>query len=253
MILFGCIQVSVGRKPVTGLRLYLEGNKCNRLEIHLQHLSSLPQVFRPHWDRHVLIGAPIWKSPEEQDAQWFEPVQWKAFGHVCTAPIEYTESRVGDSNDAFIVTGAQLQVGTMSLWSSALIIWTFRLWKFYWFDVLFLWAEVPVDSKWLLCSTGLGLWDQECALPEAFIFSSSQLLHSQISVGQFAHHISKIGLAFTAWTHWQYRESTTGCTGNVHFHCWCCLWNDLVFWALGSWIRNNVQNRLTENLIEVNM
>ncbi|CAM6021048.1 unnamed protein product [Sphagnum balticum] len=103
-------QVSVGRKPVTGLRLYLEGNKCNRLEIHLQHLSSLPQVFRPHWDRHVLIGAPIWKSPEEQDTQWFEPVQWKAFGHVCTAPIEYTESRVGDSNDAFIVTGAQLQV-----------------------------------------------------------------------------------------------------------------------------------------------
>ncbi|KAH9561732.1 hypothetical protein CY35_05G038500 [Sphagnum magellanicum] len=103
-------QVSVGRRPVTGLRLCLEGKKCNRLAIHLQHLSTLPQIFQPHWDSHVSIGAPMWKSPEEQDIRWFEPVQWKAFGHVSTAPIEHSESWVGDSNDAFIVTGAQLQV-----------------------------------------------------------------------------------------------------------------------------------------------
>jgi hypothetical protein len=63
----------------------------------------------------------MWKSPEEQDIRWFEPVQWKAFGHVSTAPIEHSESWVGDSNDAFIVTGAQLQVGAMSFspWHSS--------------------------------------------------------------------------------------------------------------------------------------
>jgi hypothetical protein len=46
MFLFGYIQVFVGGKLVSGLHLYLEGSKCNRLEIHLQHLSSLPQDLR---------------------------------------------------------------------------------------------------------------------------------------------------------------------------------------------------------------
>ncbi|KAJ7296579.1 hypothetical protein O6H91_17G084300 [Diphasiastrum complanatum] len=104
-------QVTVGRRPVTGLRLFLEGKKCNRLAIHLQHLSNLPKILQPHWDRHVSIGPPIWKEPEEQDSKWFEPVQWKSFSHVSTAPVEYLlESYVGDANAAYIVTGAQLRV-----------------------------------------------------------------------------------------------------------------------------------------------
>ncbi|OMO94541.1 hypothetical protein CCACVL1_05933 [Corchorus capsularis] len=103
-------QVSVGRKPVTGLRLRLEGSKQNRLSIHLQHLASLPKILLPHWDTHVAIGAPKWQGPEEQDSRWFEPVKWKNFSHVSTAPIENPETFIGDLSGVYIVTGAQLGV-----------------------------------------------------------------------------------------------------------------------------------------------
>ncbi|CAA6671493.1 unnamed protein product [Spirodela intermedia] len=103
-------QVAVGRKPITGLRLSLEGGKRNRLAIHLQHLASLPKVLQPHWDAHVAIGAPRWQGPEEQDSRWFEPIKWKNFAHVSTAPIENTETTIGDLSGVFIVTGAQLGV-----------------------------------------------------------------------------------------------------------------------------------------------
>ncbi|KAK7318864.1 hypothetical protein RJT34_03571 [Clitoria ternatea] len=103
-------QVTVGRKPVTGLRLSLEGNKQNRLAIHLQHLISLPKNLLPHWDAHMTIGAPKWQGPEEQDSRWFEPIKWKNFSHVSTAPIEYTETSIGDLSGVHIVTGAQLGV-----------------------------------------------------------------------------------------------------------------------------------------------
>uniref|UniRef100_I1MEX5 MACPF domain-containing protein n=1 Tax=Glycine max TaxID=3847 RepID=I1MEX5_SOYBN len=103
-------QVTVGRKPVTGLRLSLEGSKQNRLAIHLQHLVSLPKNLQPHWDAHMAIGAPKWHGPEEQDSRWFEPIKWKNFSHVSTAPIEYTETSIGDLSGVHIVTGAQLGV-----------------------------------------------------------------------------------------------------------------------------------------------
>ncbi|KAH0917900.1 hypothetical protein HID58_025560 [Brassica napus] len=111
-------QVTVGRKPVTGLRLSLEGSKQNRLSIHLQHLVSLPKILQPHWDSHVPIGAPKWQGPEEQDSRWFEPIKWKNFSHVSTSPIEYTETHIGDLSGVHIVTGAQLGVwnfGTKSV------------------------------------------------------------------------------------------------------------------------------------------
>lgn len=104
------IQVSVGRKPVTGLRLFLEGVKQNRLSIHLQHLVSLPKILIPYWDTHVAIGAPKWLGPEEQDSRWFEPVKWKNFSHVSTAPIESHETFAGEVSGVHIVTGAQLGV-----------------------------------------------------------------------------------------------------------------------------------------------
>ncbi|XP_038990671.1 MACPF domain-containing protein CAD1-like isoform X1 [Hibiscus syriacus] len=103
-------QVSVGRKPVTGLRLRLEGTKQNRLSIHLQHLASLPKILLPHWETHVAIGAPKWQGPEEQDSRWFEPVKWKNFSHVSTAPIENPETFIGDLSGVYTVTGAQLGV-----------------------------------------------------------------------------------------------------------------------------------------------
>lgn len=103
-------QVTVGRKPVTGLRLSLEGSKQNRLAIHMQHLVSLPKILQPHWDIHMAIGAPKWQGPEEQDSRWFEPIKWKNFSHVSTAPIEHTDTCIGDLSGVHIVTGAQLGV-----------------------------------------------------------------------------------------------------------------------------------------------
>ncbi|OAY63779.1 MACPF domain-containing protein [Ananas comosus] len=89
--------VDVGKRPVTGLRLYLEGKRSNRLAIHLQHLSSLPQMFQ-------LQDHPNSQNPNEPfDRKYFEPIQWKHFSHVCTGPVE------SDDNLA-IVTGAQLHV-----------------------------------------------------------------------------------------------------------------------------------------------
>ncbi|XP_041024202.1 MACPF domain-containing protein CAD1-like [Juglans microcarpa x Juglans regia] len=103
-------QISVGRRPVTGLRLFLEGNKQNRLCIHLQHVASLPKILQPYWDTHVAIGAPKWQGPEEQDSRWFEPVKWRKFSHVSTALVENPETFIGDLAGVYIVTGAQLGV-----------------------------------------------------------------------------------------------------------------------------------------------
>ncbi|CAI0375152.1 unnamed protein product [Linum tenue] len=91
------IPVDVGQRPVTGLRLYLEGKRCNRLAIHLQHLSSLPKIFQLKDDPDGDF------RQESYDRKYHEKVQWKHFSHVCTAPVESDE-------DLNIVTGARLQV-----------------------------------------------------------------------------------------------------------------------------------------------
>ncbi|XP_028786227.1 MACPF domain-containing protein At4g24290 isoform X1 [Neltuma alba] len=89
--------VDVGEKPVTGLRLYLEGKKSNRLAIHLQHLSSQPQTFLLENDKNGnVLNATL-------ERKYFEKVQWKSFSHVCTAPVEPYE-------DTSIVTGACFEV-----------------------------------------------------------------------------------------------------------------------------------------------
>ncbi|XP_017970930.1 PREDICTED: MACPF domain-containing protein At4g24290 [Theobroma cacao] len=89
--------VDAGKRPVTGLRLYLQGNRKNRLSIHLQHLSSLPKIFQLADDPN---GNFCQKS---HDHKYYERVYWKNYSHVCVAPVE----SVGDLS---IVTGAQLQV-----------------------------------------------------------------------------------------------------------------------------------------------
>ncbi|XP_020576435.1 MACPF domain-containing protein CAD1-like isoform X2 [Phalaenopsis equestris] len=103
-------QVSVNRRPVTGLRLCLEGAKQNRLAVHMQHLASLPKILRQYWDSHIPIGAPKWRGPEEQDSRWFEPVRWKNFSHVSTAPIEHNDAFIDVLSGTYVVTGAQLGV-----------------------------------------------------------------------------------------------------------------------------------------------
>jgi len=72
-------------------------------------LASLPKILLPYWDTHIAIGAPKWQGPEEQDSRWFEPVKWKNFSHVSTAPIESPETFAGEAG-VYIVTGAQLGV-----------------------------------------------------------------------------------------------------------------------------------------------
>ncbi|OMO66566.1 hypothetical protein CCACVL1_21089 [Corchorus capsularis] len=89
--------VYVGKKPVTGLRLYLEGKRGNCLAIHLQHLSSLPQSFNLEEEQSTSISDP------SSERKYYEKIQWKSFSHVCTAPVE-------SDDDLSIVTGAHFEV-----------------------------------------------------------------------------------------------------------------------------------------------
>ncbi|KAF6171777.1 hypothetical protein GIB67_007298 [Kingdonia uniflora] len=81
--------------------------KQNRLIVQLQHLACLPKILQPYWESHVAIGAPKWQGPEEQDSRWFEPVKWKNFSHVSTAPVENHDTFIGDLSGVHIVTCAQ--------------------------------------------------------------------------------------------------------------------------------------------------
>lgn len=109
------MQVNVGKKPVTGMRLYLEGKKCDKIAIHLQHLSVTPQFLQPLWEDHPFAGEATWQDPDDYSTKYFEPVQWKNFSHVCTAPVENTETWIGDRASASVVIGAQLAVKSFGL------------------------------------------------------------------------------------------------------------------------------------------
>ncbi|KAK3023457.1 hypothetical protein RJ639_042669 [Escallonia herrerae] len=99
-------QVTVGNRPVTGMRLYLEGMKCNRLAIHLQHLSNTPVLFQ-----NKIEDALSWRGSEEfADKGYFEAIEWKKFSHVCTAPVKYDPKWSSQKDVTFIVAGAQVHV-----------------------------------------------------------------------------------------------------------------------------------------------
>ncbi|GBG75376.1 hypothetical protein CBR_g20006 [Chara braunii] len=103
-------EVLVERKPVTGLRLVLEGERHNRLAIHMQHFWRLPKVMQLKWDPTVAIGSHIWKAPEGHDFKWFKPVENPRFAWVSELPIQYPSNWLAERSGAYIVTGAQLQV-----------------------------------------------------------------------------------------------------------------------------------------------
>lgn len=86
------------KRPVTGLRLYLEGKRNNCLAVHMQHLSSMPESF--HLQDEPNRGN---SRNSSYDRRYYEKVQWKSFSHVCTAPVESDE-------ELSIVTGAQFEV-----------------------------------------------------------------------------------------------------------------------------------------------
>lgn len=100
-------QVTVENRPVTGMRLYLEGMKCNRLAVHLQHLSSTPQFLQ-----NRVSDTPFWRGSEDFSSDnYLEPIQWKKFSHINSAPVKYDPNwSTKGENDTFIVTGAQLYV-----------------------------------------------------------------------------------------------------------------------------------------------
>lgn len=90
------------------MRLHLEGKKNNRLGVHLQHLSTTPTFIAVRPDK-----PPAWRGSEiVSDDSYYEPVQWRMFAHVCTAPVKYDHRWCGADGrrSAFIVTGAQLHV-----------------------------------------------------------------------------------------------------------------------------------------------
>lgn len=99
-------QVTSNQKPVVGLRLFLEGSKCNRLAIHMQHLSTQPSMLSPD------PSFPSqWNSSEESNSKFLEPIQWKNYSTVCTSTVVYNPEwfkKVPCTDGVFIVTGAQL-------------------------------------------------------------------------------------------------------------------------------------------------
>ncbi|CAN1229519.1 MACPF domain-containing protein NSL1, partial [Linum grandiflorum] len=100
-------EVESGNRPVTGIRLHLEGKRSDHLAIHLQHLSSIPNSIQLENDDHD-------HHPTEQPERgYLEPVNWTIFSHVCTAPVQYDGARIDDT--ASIVTKARLEVKVMGL------------------------------------------------------------------------------------------------------------------------------------------
>ncbi|KAI3741699.1 hypothetical protein L1987_59373 [Smallanthus sonchifolius] len=101
------VKVSSENRPVTGVRLYLEGRKSDHLAIHLQHLSSVPKMLELTDD----IGYEPSNEPIEKG--YLEAVKWSIFSHVCTFPVENNETLIDDS--AYIVTKAWFEVKGMGM------------------------------------------------------------------------------------------------------------------------------------------
>ncbi|CAO2045786.1 unnamed protein product [Urochloa humidicola] len=98
-------QVSSSQKPIVGLRLYLEGRKCNRLAIHVQHLSSAPSMLVDS----MASSMSEWRESDDTDPGYIEAIQWKSYSCVCTSAVKYDpEWHKRAPGGVFIVTGAQL-------------------------------------------------------------------------------------------------------------------------------------------------
>ncbi|XP_042503226.1 MACPF domain-containing protein NSL1 isoform X2 [Macadamia integrifolia] len=96
------VQVDSGNRPVTGIRLYLEGRKNDHLAIHLQHLEMLP--------KSIQLSDDYSHEPNEEpfDRAYIEPLKCKLFSHICTAPVQYNGACIDES--ASIVTKAWFEV-----------------------------------------------------------------------------------------------------------------------------------------------
>ncbi|KAI4296790.1 hypothetical protein L6164_036715 [Bauhinia variegata] len=100
-------KVDSVNRPVTGIRLYLEGKRSDHLAVHLQHLSDIPG-FLEISDDHDYEPA-----DESIDQAYYEAVKWSMFSHVCTAPVQYNGSHRDDFSA--IVTKAWFEVKTVGM------------------------------------------------------------------------------------------------------------------------------------------
>lgn len=101
------LQVDSMNRPVTGIRLYLEGNRSDHLAIHLQHLAGVsPNLQITDNYCHELLDEPVKQG-------YLKPVRCSMFSHICTAPVEYQAPEVNDS--ASIVTKAWLEVKSVGM------------------------------------------------------------------------------------------------------------------------------------------
>ncbi|KAI3413019.1 uncharacterized protein J3R85_016581 [Psidium guajava] len=89
------------------MRFFLEGMKCNKLAIHLQHLATTPSMLEG-----LLDDTPIWRGSEDAGDDYLEGIQGKKFSHVSVAPVEHvlTDSTSKKVGFTYVVTGAQLHV-----------------------------------------------------------------------------------------------------------------------------------------------
>ncbi|KAK7252135.1 hypothetical protein RIF29_35877 [Crotalaria pallida] len=96
------IMVDSGNRPVTGIRLYLEGKKNDHLAIHLQHLSKILDIFEISEDHsYDSIDEPV-------EGGYYERVKRSMFSHVHTGPVQHNSSHINES--AAIVTKAWFEV-----------------------------------------------------------------------------------------------------------------------------------------------
>nr|XP_043621132.1 MACPF domain-containing protein At1g14780-like [Erigeron canadensis] len=106
-------QVLSDDKPVIGLRLFLDGKKSNRLAMHVQHLSSLPDTIT-HISSKSTINRRLsqWRGSDEYEtsAQFLEPIRWKRFSNICSSVVKHDPNWLTEepSGGVYIVTGAQL-------------------------------------------------------------------------------------------------------------------------------------------------
>ncbi|XP_061338746.1 MACPF domain-containing protein At1g14780-like [Gastrolobium bilobum] len=99
------------QKPVVGLRLYLEGRKCDRLAIHINHLSSLPNTMILSSGTSTLSKPSMWRGSDDNESsdQFLEPIRWKRFANVCTSVVKHDPNWLHESSSGvYIVTGAKL-------------------------------------------------------------------------------------------------------------------------------------------------
>ncbi|KAJ4768736.1 MACPF domain-containing protein NSL1 [Rhynchospora pubera] len=100
-------QADSQNRPVTGIRLYLEGDRNDRLAVHLHHLASLPCSFQ-------ISDEPASSDDVTLDERaYYEPIKWALLSHVCTAPVQYNGPGIDEC--AAIVTKAWLEVKDIGL------------------------------------------------------------------------------------------------------------------------------------------